>query len=141
MSGLCRSYLVEKMVGGAVAELIVGVARDEQFGPFLLVGGGGILVELMKDSASLLLPVSREQVLRALNQLKCAPLFKGFRGAPPADVSAAADAILAIAGMVEGDPSSIVELDVNPLLLLAEGQGAVAADALISVNPRPQSPA
>jgi acetyl-CoA synthetase len=64
MSGLSESYLIEKMVDGVVAELIVGVARDEQFGPYLLVGGGGILVELMKDSASLLMPTTRERVLR-----------------------------------------------------------------------------
>ena len=61
MSDLCESYLIEKMVDGVVAELIVGVARDEQFGPYLLVGGGGILVELMKDSVSLLMPTTREQ--------------------------------------------------------------------------------
>ena len=134
MSGLSESYLVERMVVGVVAELIVGVARDEQFGPYLLVGGGGIMVELMKDSASLLMPTTRERVLHALGQLKCAPLFSGFRGAPPADLNAAADVILAVAGMVENDPSSIIELDINPLMLLAEGQGVVAADALIIVE-------
>jgi acyl-CoA synthetase (NDP forming) len=134
MSGLCDSFLIEKMVAGVVAELIVGVARDEQFGPYLLVGGGGVLVEMMKDSASLLIPTSREQVLHALGRLKCAPLLNGFRGAPPADLNAAADVILAVVGMVEQDPSSIIELDINPLLLLAEGQGVVAADALINLN-------
>jgi acetyl-CoA synthetase len=139
MSGLSKSYLVEKMVDGVVAELIVGVARDEQFGPYLLVGGGGILVEIMKDSASLLIPTTREQVLHALDQLKCAPLLKGFRGAPPADLNAAADVILAVAGMIENDPSSIIELDINPLMLLAEGQGVFAADALISLNTKPKS--
>jgi len=139
MSGLAESYLIEKMVDGVVAELIVGVARDAQFGPYLLVGGGGILVEMMKDSASLLLPTTRERVLHALGQLKCAPLFNGFRGAPPADLNAAADVILAVAGLVEHDPSSIIELDINPLMLLAEGQGVVAADALISLNAKPTS--
>ena len=143
MSGLSESYLIEKMVGcranGVVAELIVGVARDEQFGPYLLVGGGGIMVELMKDSVSLLMPTTRERVLHALGQLKCAPLFSGFRGAPPADLNAAADVILAVAGMVENDPSSIIELDINPLMLLAEGQGVVAADALIILNAEPTS--
>jgi acyl-CoA synthetase (NDP forming) len=134
MSGLSESYLVEEMVDGVVAELIVGVARDEQFGPYLLVGGGGILVELMKDSKSLLLPTSRAQVLQALGQLKCAPLLNGFRGASPADLNAAVDVILAVAGMVEHDPASIIELDINPLMLLADGQGVVAADALISLN-------
>ncbi len=130
---------IEKMVDGVVAELIVGVARDEQFGPYLLVGGGGIMVEVMKDSASLLLPTTRERVLHALGQLKCTPLFSGFRGAPPADLNAAADVILAVAGMVEDDPSSIIELDINPLMLLAEGQGVVAADALISLSAEPTS--
>jgi acyl-CoA synthetase (NDP forming) len=137
MSGLSESYLIEKMVDGVVAELIVGVARDEQFGPYLLIGGGGILVEIMKDSAALLLPTTRERVLQALGQLKCAPLFNGFRGAPPADLNAAADVILAVADMVEDDPSSIIELDINPLMLQAEGRGVVAADALISLSAKP----
>ncbi|MBW1844777.1 MAG: acetate--CoA ligase family protein, partial [Deltaproteobacteria bacterium] len=136
MSGLSESYLIEKMVDGVVAELIVGVARDEDFGPYLVVGGGGALVEILKDSASLLLPTSRERVLESLRQLKCAPLLEGFRGAPAADVNAAADVILAVAGMVEKDPSSIIELDINPLMVLADGQGVVAADALISLNPK-----
>jgi acyl-CoA synthetase (NDP forming) len=139
MSDLCESYLIEKMVEGVVAELIVGVARDEQFGPYLLVGGGGILVEIMKDSISLLMPTTKEQVLHALGQLKCAPLFNGFRGAPTADVNAAADVILTVAGMVKNDPSSIIELDINPLMLLVEGQGVVAADALIRLNPKSRS--
>jgi len=140
MSGLSDSYLIEKMVDGVVAEIIVGIARDEQFGPYLLVGGGGIMVELMKDSASLLLPTTRERVLRALARLKCAPLFDGFRGAPPADLNAAADVVLAVARMVEDDPSAIVELDINPLMLLAEGEGVVAADALISLNAKSNLP-
>ena len=134
MLSLSESYLIEKMVEGVVAELIVGVAVDKQFGSYLLIGGGGITVEVIRDSASLLLPTTRDRVLHALGRLKSAPLFGGFRGAPPADLNAAADVILAVAGMVEDDPSYIVELDINPLMLLAEGQGAVAADALISLN-------
>jgi len=134
MSILSECYLIEKMVKGVVAELIVGVARDEQFGSYLLIGGGGILVEMMKDSVSLLLPTNREQVLHALGRLKCAPLFNGFRGAPAADLNAAADVIMAVADMIEKDSSSIFELDINPLMLLAEGQGVVAADALIRLN-------
>lgn len=134
MSHLSESFLIEKMVDGIVAELIVGVARDEQFGPYLLIGGGGILVELMRDSQSLLLPVGKEQVMKALGKLQCAPLFHGFRGRPRADLSAAVDAILAITSLVEKDPASIVELDVNPLMLLADGRGVVAADALIRMR-------
>ncbi len=133
VSHLSDSFLIEKMIDGVVAELIVGVARDPQFGPYLLIGGGGVLVELLKDSVSLLLPVDRELVMRALESLRCAPLFNGFRGRPRADLDAAADTILAVARRIEEDPSSIVELDINPLLLLAEGRGVVAADSLIRV--------
>jgi acyl-CoA synthetase (NDP forming) len=135
MSDLSASFLVEKMVAGVVAELIVGVARDEHFGPYLLVGGGGILVEMIKDSESLLLPTTKAWVMQALSKLKCAPLLKGFRGAPAADLDAAADAIMAVAGMVEDAPGSIIELDINPLMLLPKGRGVVAADALIRINP------
>jgi acetyl-CoA synthetase len=134
MSVLSETYLIEEMVAGAVAELIVGVAYDQQFGHYLLVGGGGVLVELMKDSQPLLLPTSQERVLQALGRLKSAPLFHGFRGAPRADLDGAVDVVLAVARMVEDDPSLIVELDINPLLLLEEGQGVVAADALISLH-------
>ena len=77
--------------------------------------------------------------MHELGQLMCAPLLTGFRGAPPADLEAAADIILAVAGMVENDPSLINELDINPLMLLAERQGVVAADALISINVKSES--
>ncbi len=136
MSNLAERFLIEKMVQGVVAEIIVGVARDPQYGPYLIVGAGGILVELLKDSRSILLPVDKEGVVEALEKLKCAPLFQGFRGRPRADLDAAADAILAIASFVEDEASGIAELDVNPLLLLEEGQGVVAADALLSMTVR-----
>jgi succinyl-CoA synthetase beta subunit len=73
-------------------------------------------------------------VLHGLSQLRCAPLFSGFRGLPTADLDAAADVILSVARRIEADPSSIIELDINPLILLAKGQGVVAVDALISLN-------
>jgi len=131
MNHLSNRFLIEKMVEGVVAELIVGVARDEQFGPHLIVGSGGIFVELLKDSRSLLFPVTREQVIEALEGLKCAPLFNGFRGKAPCDLAAAADVVLAIGAFVEDHLSTIAEVDINPLMLLAEGQGVVAGDALI----------
>jgi len=136
MSKLTSTFLIEKMVRGVVAELIVGVARDEQFGSYIVVGSGGILVEMMKDSASLLLPTSKEEIIQALNGLKCAPLLNGFRGAAHGDMNAAAEVILKVAQMIESDPTAIVELDINPLMVLPEGQGVVAADALIKLAPK-----
>ena len=72
--------------------------------------------------------------MQALARLRHAPLLKGYRGAPPADVNAAVDVIMIVAAMVEDDPTAIIELDINPLMLLAEGQGVVAVDALIRLN-------
>ena len=83
---------------GGVAELIVGVTRDPLFGPVMTVGSGGVLVELLKDSATLLLPASRDEIEAALRGLKLFPLLDGFRGRPKADLDAAIDAILGIAG-------------------------------------------
>ncbi len=139
MAALEGPYLIEKMVEGAVAEILVGVTRDEQFGPYLMVGAGGILVELMKDSRSILLPVDKERALASLESLQCAPLFAGFRGRPGADLEAAAEAILAIAKLVEDEWQTLVEIDVNPLLLLAEGEGVVAVDALVSLQETTES--
>jgi acyl-CoA synthetase (NDP forming) len=134
MAHVADQFLVEKMVEGAISEILVGVARDEQFGPHLVVGGGGTYVELKNDSKSLLLPVTREQVLEALEGLDCAPLFHGFRGKPPVDLGAAADAVLAIAEFASDHVSTLLELDVNPLMLLPDGKGAIAADALIRMH-------
>ncbi|MGW1682510.1 acetate--CoA ligase family protein [Saccharopolyspora sp. NPDC002376] len=127
MAGLTDAFLVERMVEGAVAELIVGVRRDPQFGLSLTIGAGGVLVELVRDSVTLLLPATREQIEDALRDLRIWPLLAGFRGSA-ADVRAVVDAIAAIAEHARGD-DALLELDVNPLL--ASPRGAVAVDVLI----------
>jgi acetyl-CoA synthetase len=129
--GPIETVLVEEMVGDAVAELIVGVVRDGQLGLALVIGGGGILVELVRDTQRLLLPAAREDIEDALGRLAAAKLLTGYRGREPGDVSAAVDAIAAIAGFAEAHRSALVELDVNPLLVRPLGRGAVAVDALV----------
>jgi acyl-CoA synthetase (NDP forming) len=129
--GISGRVLVEKMVTDGVAELIVGIDRDAQFGPYLVVGFGGVLVELINDSHTLLLPTDREQVLAALQSLKTAPMLTGYRGLPVADIDATVDAIMAVAGFAAEHAANILELDVNPLIVRPEGSGAIAADALI----------
>lgn len=124
-------FLVERMVTGAVAELIVGIKRDEQFGPALVIGAGGTLVELITDSVSLLLPTSRDAVAEAIDSLLVSRMLSGFRGSPAGDVNALIDAILGIAEFADHHWGTLLELDVNPLMVLPEGQGVVAADALI----------
>lgn len=125
------AVLVEPMVGkgAAVAELILGVARDPVVGLHLVVGAGGILAELLRDAAILLLPTTREEVLEALAGLRVAPLLRGFRGKPPGDLQAVADAVLALARYAEANADRLEEVDVNPLIVLPKG--AVAVDALV----------
>jgi len=124
-------FLIERQVTNAVAEMIVGVKRDPGFGLVLVVGAGGILVEMVQDAASLLLPTDRVEVERAIRGLKIAKLLAGYRGKPAADIDAVVDAVMGIAGFAEAHRDRLVELDVNPLLVLPRGQGAIAVDALM----------
>lgn len=123
------SFLIEPMQPPPLAELIVGVKRDPLFGLVLVIGAGGILVELMKDARTLLLPVTRGEVEAALRALRTFPLLDGFRGRPRAPLDKVVDAVMAIADYAGANRDSLCELDVNPLMV-AEG-GAVAVDALI----------
>lgn len=131
MGGISDRYLVEKMVPGAVAELIIGVSRDEQFGLTLLIGAGGILVELLKDSVPLTLPVTRDEAKAAVSGLRIATLLNGYRGAEPGDIEAVIDSVMAIAAFVADNADRLLELDVNPLLVMRQGEGVIAVDALI----------
>lgn len=123
--------LVERHEADIVVELIVGVHRDPVFGPMLTLGSGGVLVELLADSATLLLPVTESEVRDTLATLRCAPLLEGYRGGPPADLDAAVDAILCLARYGVETADRLEELDVNPLGVRPRGRGAVALDALI----------
>ena len=126
-------FLVEPMIGDAVCELIVGVTRDPALGLVLVVGGGGVLVEVADDTTALLLPTDRAAVARAIGGLKAAVLLGGFRGRPAGDVEAAIDAVLCVARFAEANRDRLCELDVNPLIVRPEGRGAIAVDALIRI--------
>lgn len=134
MRSLGDRFLVERMAGPAVAELIVGVRRDPQFGPVLTIGAGGVLVELVDDVVTLLLPVSEAEIRAALRSLRSWPLLDGFRGRPGGDVDAVVDAVARVAAYATAEATGLVELDVNPLLVLPRGQGAVAVDVLTVVD-------
>lgn len=131
MAKLSDKVLVERMVTGAVTELIIGVKRDPQFGLALVVGAGGILTELLKDSAALLLPTSRAEIARALKGLKVWKLVEGFRG-KSGDPEAIIAAVEAVATFAQAHRGTLEELDVNPLLVLPKG--AVAVDALVRMR-------
>ncbi|MEP9387897.1 acetate--CoA ligase family protein [Mesorhizobium sp. KR9-304] len=131
LRGLGSGLYVERMVEGAVAELIVGVTHDPLFGPVMTVGAGGVLVELLKDSVTLLMPPTRTEIETALESLKMFPLLDGFRGRPKADLDAAIEAIANIADFALTRGNVLAELDINPLIVCAEGKGAWVADALL----------
>jgi acyl-CoA synthetase (NDP forming) len=122
---------VERMVEGGVAELIIGFTRDPLFGPVMTLGSGGVLVELLHDSATLLLPASHAEIEAALRGLKLFPLLDGYRGRPRADLAGAIEAIARIADFVTAHAGAVEELDINPLIVCREGAGAWIADALL----------
>lgn len=120
--------LVQPMVRRDL-ELIVGGRRDPLFGPTVVVGMGGVFVELLKDSAVALAPVSESQARTMLDGLRGRALLEGFRGAPPVDVAQVAQAIARVSELLADHPALIDELDVNPLVV-SDGK-VIAVDALI----------
>lgn len=125
--GLADTMLVESMEQDVLAELIIGVNNDPLFGNYLVVGAGGILVELLKDSQLLLMPFNQDDVHQALQNLAIKPLLDGYRGKPACDQQAIVNAIMSVASYVQQSP--VAEMDINPLL--AKADGCVAVDALI----------
>lgn len=124
--------LVQEMVRKG-RELLVGVSRDPQFGPLVAVGMGGIYVEVLRDVALRLAPMSREEVSEQLRSIKTFPLLKGVRGEPTADLEAIEEVILRISQLVTDFPE-IVEMDINPLVAHYQGEGAVVVDARIILD-------
>ena len=124
-----RGALVQPMRDGGI-ELLVGVITDPAWGQVLAVGFGGVWVEILKDTALLVLPASRDQILSALKNLRGAKLFDGPRGAEKADLDAVADAIAAIAALAGRLGDRLETLEVNPLLV--RGSDVEALDALIT---------
>jgi acetyl-CoA synthetase len=122
-------FLIEKMAGPTIAEIIIGVSRDESFGLTLLLGAGGTMVELLDDTASLLLPVQQHEIETAIRTLKVARLIDSFRGAESGDLDAVVDAVAAVAEYAVENSAKLAELDVNPLIVLSKG--AIAVDAYI----------
>lgn len=131
LAKLGSGLLVERMIVGGVGELIVGILRDPQFGPVMTIGSGGVLVELLDDTRTLLLPASRADMEIALRSLRLFPLLDGYRGREKADVEATLDVLQGIARFAEEHGAAIVEMDINPLIVCETGKGAVIADALI----------
>ncbi|MER9204097.1 acetate--CoA ligase family protein [Mesorhizobium sp. M0933] len=123
--------LVEEMIVDGVAEFMIGFNVDPEFGPIVLVGAGGVLAEIIEDSVVLLPPFSRDDVLKALKSLRSFRLLSGYRQRPIGDVDALISAVMSVAELAQDSKTGIVELEINPIIVRAQGLGAVAVDSLI----------
>jgi acyl-CoA synthetase (NDP forming) len=133
-----RKYSREATIWGVLVqeqvrkgrEVLVGVNRDPQFGPLVVFGLGGIYVEVLKDVAFRLAPITREEAREQIRAIRTFPLLKGVRGEPPADLAAAEEIVLRVSQLVTDFPE-IVEMDINPLVIHNQGEGAIVLDARI----------
>jgi acetyltransferase len=132
-TALLNGVLVQEMVSGGV-ETIVGVSYDEQLGPILLFGSGGVMVEVYNDVSLRVCPITRPEALEMIAEVKGAKLLEGFRGSPKADIDALADTLVQVSHMAVNLEGTLAELDINPLMVLPQGQGVKAADALVTLN-------
>jgi len=125
-----QGILVQRMVHGGT-EVVVGLNQDPQFGPVVMVGLGGVLVEVLEDVAFRAAPLTRSDAEAMLRELRGARILEGTRGRPPADVRAVTDVLLAVSRLAMDAAGEVAELDINPLLVLPVGGGALAVDALV----------
>ena len=128
--GKLEGFLVQEMVSGGL-EFLLGYSRDEQLGAAVLIGLGGVMTEIFKDTAMRLVPVSEQDARDMIAELRSAILLYGFRGRPKADVEALIGAILAFSNMIEQLGEHISEAEINPLFVLPEGAGVRAADGVV----------
>ncbi|MGH3660747.1 MAG: acetate--CoA ligase family protein [Micromonosporaceae bacterium] len=132
----CPLVLQQQATG---LEILVGGRRDPQLGAALVVGLGGIATEVHQDSVTTMAPVSAAQARQVLRELRAWPLLEGFRGGPGRDVDTLVEVMVAVSGLMVADPS-IVELDLNPVMVGPAGTGAVAVDARVIVDDQPPPP-
>lgn len=125
--------VVQRMAGEGV-EMILGVKRDPLFGPVVLCGFGGILVELLKDVTIGIPPLSLEEANGMLQRLRGFAILGGVRGKPPADVDALCGAIVGVSQLAAALGDQLLGLDINPMIVLPKGQGAVAVDAVVEIQ-------
>ena len=125
-----EGFLVQKMVSGI--EFLVGTREDEQYGPMLVVGAGGVMVELINDVALRLLPVNEDDIRSMLSELKISELLNGFRGSGEADRDALIAGIKGLSNFYLDHRTWIKDLEINPLMVLPKGQGIYAVDIRIA---------
>lgn len=125
-----NGVLVQEMVTSGV-EIILGVSRAEPFGMSVVVGSGGVLVELIRDTALALAPISHERALRLIGETKVSKILEGYRGAPKADTDALADALVRLSYIAITYEAVLEAIDLNPVYVGRQGEGVRIVDALV----------
>ncbi len=128
-----EGLLVQAMVPPAV-EMLAGITVDEQFGPLLALGSGGILVELLDDVVLRLPPLNEAQARRMVTATRSWLLLQGFRGQPPADVPALVQLLTNLSRLAQAESHHLASLDLNPVMILPQGQGVQVVDLRIAVH-------
>jgi acyl-CoA synthetase (NDP forming) len=136
LRGELSGLLVQQMIPGGI-EMIVGALDDPTFGPVVVCGTGGVLVDLLADSAFRIHPLTADDAAEMIRELRGARLLGGYRGAPPADEAALKDVVLRVSALLTVCPE-IHELDLNPVKVLATG--ACVVDARVRVERRRSGP-
>jgi succinyl-CoA synthetase beta subunit len=130
--------LIESMISNAIVELMVSLRRDPQFGLVLTMASGGVMTEILQDATTLLVPADDMSVQAALDGLRMARLFDGFRGGPAASRQAILDQIQTLVRLMQAR-SDIIEIEINPVMVSTDS--AICADALITVIDQDDQPA
>ncbi|MSP39547.1 MAG: acetyl-CoA synthetase [Deltaproteobacteria bacterium] len=130
-SAVIDGILVQEMVTGD-REVIVGMTRDPQFGPVIVVGIGGIFVEVIKDIAMRIAPLTKSDALDMIGELKGYRMLKGVRGQAESDIDALAEILCRFSRLAIDLADEIAEVDINPLMVFEKGKGAVALDCLMT---------
>ena len=123
------SFLMEQMITGPVCEILVGVIADPAHGFVLTLAAGGVMTEILKDSTTLVLPVTHQNVAQAFQRLKIAPILNGYRGQAAVDMAALVDAVMSVQSYVQQNMNDMLEVEINPII--ATPTTAIAVDALI----------
>jgi len=131
LSKLGKVFLIEEMIQDQVAEMIIGIKIDNNFGPVIVIGAGGIYTEIIEDCVTLLLPLKKSVVIKAIKELKIIKLLNGYRKKTKGDIEDLIKTIMKLGKFAEKNASRLIEVDINPLIVRAKGKGVIAAYVLI----------
>jgi len=126
-----RGFLVQEMVTDHVAEVIVGITQDPQFGPTIMFGLGGFMVEAIEDVSFRICPITSTDAKEMVQEIRGYQILTGFRGKPKADIAALEEVLVKLSHLAVDLSGSIREIEINPLMVFPEGKGVKAADIIL----------